>query len=343
MTDFFVERESAARAMSNRSPLELDEQGNISQDILDEYWEQGFYVFENVIDSQEMAELRAEFNELLQRVPRDSSADTDCRDRPLEFDETERKLFRFAKPLSDPYGGTDVTNSRYQVKLTEPPLPDDAPAEVLLQIGGILQFLDSALRIYGHPKLLKMAEAVNGEDFTPFNEVIWLKQPKVGAAVSWHQDGTTHWDSESLDAGTHGFNFMLNLYETNPQNSLWVVPGTHRNGKADIKSMMANSESEHLDGAVPLLCKPGDVAIVSRQLVHGSFPNQSSQPRYTFVFGYHRRSSVEGVQGWAAEPYNDEYIRDSSRIISLAIAARAKRFPSRTVFRLQAIMPGRPS
>ena len=220
MTDFFVERESAARAMSNRGPLELDDQGSVSRDILDEYWEQGFYVFENVIDSEEMAELRAEFNELLQRVPRDSSAITDCRDRPLEFDETERKLFRFAKPLSDPYGGTDVTNSRYQVKLTEPPLPDDAPAEVLLQIGGILQFLDSALRIYGHPKLLKMAEAVNGEDFTPFNEVIWLKQPKVGAAVSWHQDGTTHWDSESLDAGTHGFNFMLNLYETNPQNSL---------------------------------------------------------------------------------------------------------------------------
>ena len=218
------------------------------------------------------------------------------------------------------------------MKLTEPPLPDDAPAEVLLQIGGILQFLDSALRIYGHPKLLKMAEAVNGEDFTPFNEVIWLKQPKVGAAVSWHQDGTTHWDSESLDAGTHGFNFMLNLYETNPANSLWVVPGTHRNGKADIKSMMANSESEHLDGAVPLLCKPGDVAIVSRQLVHGSFPNQSNQPRYTFVFGYHRRSSVEGVQGWAVEPYNDEYIRDSSRIISLAIAARAKRFPQEQPF-----------
>ena len=101
MTDFFVERESAARAMSNRSQLELDEQGNISRDILDEYWEQGFYVFEDVIDSEEMAKLRSEFNELLERVPRDSSANTDCRNRPLEFDETERKLFRFAKPLSD--------------------------------------------------------------------------------------------------------------------------------------------------------------------------------------------------------------------------------------------------
>ena len=332
MRDFFVERETAARNMANRGPIELDSNGDIESQILEAYWEQGFYIFENVIDADEMSELRSEFHRLLECVPRDRSATTDCSGRPLRFDETERKLFRFARPLSDPYGGTDVTNSRYQVKLTEPPLPKDAPSEVLLQIGGILQFLDSALRIYGHPKLLKMSEAVNGEDFTPFNEVIRLKQPKVGAAVSWHQDGTTHWNSESLDPGTHGFNFMLNLYETNPENALWVVAGTHRNGKANIKEMMVTSESEYLDGTIPLLCKPGGVAIVNRQLVHGSFPNRSSQPRYTFVFGFHRRSSVEGVQGWASEPYNDTYIRDSSHIISLAIAARTEKYPEERPF-----------
>ena len=62
-------------------------------------------------------------------------------------------------------------------------------------------------------------------------------------------------------------------------------------------------------------------------MVHGSFPNTSTTPRATFVFGFHRRSSVAGVKGWAPEPYDDEYIRQSSRIIPLAIDARRQRFP----------------
>ena len=115
----------------------------------------------------EMDELRTEFAHLLDRVPRESNAVSDYSDRPLQFDETERKLFRFVKPLSDPYGGSDSTNSRYQVKLTEPPLPDDAPEEVLLQIGGILQFLDSALRIYAHPHLLELTAGRKRRRFHP--------------------------------------------------------------------------------------------------------------------------------------------------------------------------------
>ena len=333
MNDFFTQRTRQAFELSNRGPLELSSDGGVNQDILEAYWEYGFYVLEDVIKTQEIGELREEFERLLERAPSSSTSTTDNNARVLEFDDVERKLFHFVKPLSDPYGGTQATNSRYQVKISEPPIPEDAPDEVLLQIGGILQFLDPCLRIYGHPSLLRLAEAVNGEDFTPFNEVIWLKQPKFGAAVAWHQDGTTHWENPELDEGTHGFNFMLNLYETTAENSLWVLPGTHKLGKVDIKELVANSSSEYLNGAVPLLCRPGDVAIVNRQIVHGSFPNQSDRPRYTFVFGFHRRSSVAGIQGWARDPYSDDYLRTSSRIIPLAIAARRDRYPHEASYR----------
>ncbi len=338
MTHFFEEKTAEALSLGNRGPLEIDGDSNVRKEILDKYWDLGFYVFENVIKPDEMAELKREFKDLLARTPSGRLSDVDCQGRPLPFDEEERKLFRFVKPLSDPYGGTDTSNSRYQVKIKEPPLPEDAPKEVLLQIGGIMQFMTSSLRVYGHPELLALAEAVNGEDFTPFTEVIWLKQPRVGAAVSWHQDGTTHWDNPELDEGTHGFNFMLNLYETIAENSLWVVPGTHKQGKADIKSMLADSSSEHLEGAVPLLCKPGDVAIVNRQIVHGSFPNQSEQPRYTFVFGFHRRASVAGVQGWAQQPFSEQYLNQTSQLIPLAIAARAAKYPRETPYTYQPLL-----
>ena len=317
----------------NRGPLNLDVTGNVDSDVVDAYWKYGYYVLEDVISRTEMKELQLEFDELLKRVPKGSGCASDSMGRPLAFNEQQRKLFRFVKPLTDPYGETDTAGGRYQVKMREPALPRDTPREVLLQIGGILQFMESALRIYGHPRLLALAEAINGPDFTPFTEVIWLKQPHFGAAVSWHQDGTTHWDSPGLDQGTHGFNFMVNLHETTPENSLWVVPGTHKFGKADLKTMMAESGSDHLKGAEPLLCKPGDVAICNRQVVHGSFPNTSNTPRYTFVFGFHRRSSVEGVQGWGGESYSASYIDRSSRLIALAIDARKQHFPREQSYR----------
>lgn len=326
MTEF-AKAADEAMALGNRGPLKVDADGRVDQAILDAYWRTGFYIFEGALGAEEMAELTREFDALVDRAPTATGAETDAKGRPAVGDEQQRKLFRFVKPLTDPYGATETTNGRYQVKMREPNAPEGAPDRVLLQIGGIMQFMDSALRVYGHPGLLAVAEAVNGADFTPFTEVIWFKQARLGAAVSWHQDGTTHWDSPKLDRGTHGFNFMVNLYPTCPENALWVVPGTHTGGKSDLKGMMADSGSDRLEGAVPMLCNPGDVAMCNRQVVHGSFPNTADTPRATFVFGFHRRSSVAGVKGWAQEPFDDAYIEASSQIIPLAIDARKQHFP----------------
>ena len=49
------------------------------------------------------------------------------------------------------------------------------------RLPAILGDLSQGLR---PPQLLKIAEAINGEDFTPFNEALFIKEPGVGAAVS---------------------------------------------------------------------------------------------------------------------------------------------------------------
>ena len=115
--------------------------------------------------------------------------------------------------------------------MIEPEAPDDAPDEVLLHISSPLQLMDSAFRLYGHPDLLRIAEQINGPDFTPFSESFWVKQPGWGPSVAWHQDGTTHWDNPDLDDGTHGFNFMVQLYGSRPANALWVVPRNSQAGQ----------------------------------------------------------------------------------------------------------------
>ncbi len=117
---------------------------------------------------------------------------------------------------------------------------------------------------------------------------------------------------------------------------MWVVPGSHKRGKADIKAMVAAAGTERLPDAVPIVCKPGDVAITNRQAVHGSFANTSGQWRVTVNFGFHRRASVLGVEAGgvhnARAVYDEERIRTRARVIGYAIDARRKRFPHETPF-----------
>ena len=149
--------------------------------------------------------------------------------------------------------------------------------------------------MYGHPHLLAIAASINGDDFVPFNDVIFVKQPGVGGSVAWHQDGVTHWNTPEWNEGIHGFNYQVQLYPTTAGNALWVVPGTHKQGRVDIKRLVAdNGGSEQLPGALPLICAAGDVTIVNRQTLHGSFANSSPDLRVSITFGFHRRRSVLG-------------------------------------------------
>jgi ectoine hydroxylase-related dioxygenase (phytanoyl-CoA dioxygenase family) len=223
--------------------------------------------------------------------------------------------------------------------MAEPKPPEGAPEYVVQLVLGSLQFSDACLRLYGHPQLLKVAETINGKNFTPFNEAVWIKQPGLGGSVAWHRDGWTHWDSPDLDEGTHGFNFMAQLYGCNAANGLWVVPGSHRPRKVDIKAMVEAAGSERLPEAVPLICGPGDVVICNRQAVHGSFANTCEDVRVTINFGFHRRKSVLGVEsGGIHNPvavYDDDRIHKRSRLIMYAIDARQQRFPNETPYRYE--------
>lgn len=326
-----------ALALGNRGPLRFMPDGQVDPAILDAYWAHGFYIFEGLLNADELRDIEDDVLDLLARAPEAKGASTDREGRPALGAGCRAANLSWVRPLSDPLGGTAFANGRHPVKMVEPTAPDGAPEHVVQLILGSLQFSDACLRLYAHPDLLRFAAAVNGPDFTPFNEAIWIKHPRLGGSVAWHQDGWTHWDSPSLDAGTHGFNFMAQLYGCNAENGLWVVPGSHRVGKVDIKAWVAAAGSERLPDAVPLICAPGDVAITNRQAVHGSFANTSDEPRVTINFGFHRRASVLGVRsGGVHNPvseYDDAYIRQRSRLIGLGIDARRQRFPKETPYR----------
>lgn len=64
---------------------------------------------------------------------------------------------------------------QYPIKMREPVPAPEQPEFVNGTIDYPLAVMDSALRISGHPDLLRVAEAINGPDFTPFMEHFFIK------------------------------------------------------------------------------------------------------------------------------------------------------------------------
>ena len=336
MRTYLIDGHQRAAALPNRSPIRFTADGSLDPAIRAAYSEYGFYIFEELYCAAELDDLQQDMSRMRQQFPVEPGAALNAQGEPALGADCKAPTLQWVKPLSDPLGGTAHFNGRHQVKLFEPKAAIDAPAYSPFVLSGHLQFSEACLRAYAHPQLLKLCATINGEDFTPFNDTIFFKDPGLGAAVAWHQDGDTHWENPLFDENIHGFNLMLQLYGSTAVNGVWVVPGSHKLGRLDIKQMIADAGSERLPDAVPMLCNPGDVVISNRQLVHGSFANTGFEPRVTVNFGCHRLSSVLDVKGAGMHSevavYDAAFIRERSHVLGLAIEARKQRYPQEQAY-----------
>ncbi|MCG8492705.1 MAG: phytanoyl-CoA dioxygenase family protein [Sneathiellales bacterium] len=339
MADYSKTGEDIAKNLGNRGPVKLDPSGKLAPEILEAYWRTGFYVFEGVICPLELENLRKDVDKILARAPVSPDATVDKDGKPALNTEVTRPPYRFAKPLSDPLGGTSLNNGRHPVAMTSPTAKDPSVQWTVNMLDGNLHLMDSALRLYGHPDLLSIAEAINGPDFVPYNEVAFIKEPGLGPSVAWHQDGMTHWDAEDWNEGAHGFNFMTQLYPSTAQNAVWVLPGSHKLGKVDITALVEESGNERLNGACPMICDAGEVMVMNRQLVHGSFANSSADRRVTLNAGFFPRKRVVNVTAKRLngdiETYDLNRVVARSRIIALAVDARQQRYPKERCYQYQ--------
>ena len=121
MADYIRRGTERAMALGNRGPLRFDEEGGLAADIREAYRRCGFYVFENLIQVEELEELRADFERVLESaVPPQGPSPED--EDPVR--RGRRDPFLWVKPLSDPWGGTDLSRvgdrrNEYMVALRE--------------------------------------------------------------------------------------------------------------------------------------------------------------------------------------------------------------------------------
>lgn len=341
MAAYLKAGEERARALGNKGPVRLDADGNLHPDIVAAYWKHGFYIFEGVVSQEEIEALRADAMNMLERAPAVPNGKLDAKGRPAMGRDWAREPYTFIKPLSDPWGATDKLNGRHPTKMAEAKADSDAPEHVVFLMYGMCMGMPAGLRVYGHPHLLAIAQSINGPDFVPYNDAIFVKQPGVGGSVAWHQDGVTHWGAPDWDEGSHGFNFQVQLYPTTAANCLWVVPGSHKLGKIDIKKRVTeNGGDDRLPDAVPLICEAGDVTMVNRQCLHGSFANSSPDIRVSLTFGFHRRRSVLGAKAGLSMTqqnivYDEGRIFERSAVIPIAVDARHQHYPAERPFTYQ--------
>ncbi|MEE2782464.1 MAG: phytanoyl-CoA dioxygenase family protein [Pseudomonadota bacterium] len=315
-----------ALALGNRGPIRFNKQGRLTKDILSAYRRTGFYVFTGVLDEGEIEELVREFDEVLDNAPIEEDGNVDKHGQPVKF----------------PGYYSLASNGIFTRDQGE--AEEDARAVVGL-VSHPLMMMDSALRVYGHPKILRMVASINGDDFVPFHEAVFHKGAGDGVPTPWHQDGRTHWteDGQALEqldgtGKTHGFNLSVSWSHCTPENSLWVVPGSHRHWRLANDGAFPSID-EHLIDAVPMMLEPGDCGMVNRSSLHGSYPNHSDERRITMVLGFHNRASAIGaettnVHAFNRPPkegksikYSKAYVLKRARMIPLAIDARRQYYP----------------
>ena len=163
MTAYRQEGTRRALALDNRGPIRFDTNGNIDPTIVDAYTRHGFYIFENVLKGEELLDLERDLADILERAPVAKGAKRDRQGRPGLGVGNKGRTFTWVEPLSDPRGGTDEAHGRYPTKMIEPSPAHDAPEHVVQVLLGTLQYSDACLRLYGHPDLLAVAAAINGE------------------------------------------------------------------------------------------------------------------------------------------------------------------------------------
>lgn len=107
MSAYRKDGEARAMALGNRGPIRYKADGTLRDDIAEAYWQHGFYVFENVIGKEELADIEHDFREILERAPTEPGGKLDRHGRPALGADGKGGSMAFVRPLSDPIGGTD--------------------------------------------------------------------------------------------------------------------------------------------------------------------------------------------------------------------------------------------
>ena len=151
-----------------------------------------------------------------------------------------------------------------------------------------------ANRLVRDPKILDAVEAVLGPNLLCWSTNFFIKEPKDGGFVSWHQDAT-YWGLEPHDAICTAWLALSDVpMESGPMKFL---AGSHESGQIahsdtyDKNNLLTRGQEMALDDvdetkAADVLLKAGQFSLHHVLLAHGSHPNLSDDRRIGLAIRY---------------------------------------------------------
>ena len=82
MFEFCQAGEVRAAALDNRGPIRYNEDGTLHDEIVESYWEHGFYIFEGVVKAEELDDIEKDVEEIIDRAPLQPGGKVDRHGRP---------------------------------------------------------------------------------------------------------------------------------------------------------------------------------------------------------------------------------------------------------------------
>ena len=142
-----------------------------------------------------------------------------------------------------------------------------------------------------NPSILNYVEDLIGPDFFLWGGQFFLKEPKDGSVVPWHQDAQ-YWPLKPAKAVT----VWLALYDTDEQNgAMKIVKASHHEGmfnhhQNDAKHLALNQEVStdqfNANDIISLNLKAGEISLHDDGLLHGSEANESDRRRCGITLRY---------------------------------------------------------
>lgn len=229
----------------------------IEQWQLDQYRENGYLIVENVLNSEEIAALRSDFERWV--------------------DDSRQQV--------KPWGETLDGRARFDIDSDH---SADHPS--LRRVASPTEISDAYKRIALESRVAEIAgQLIGGTGARFHHSKINSKLPHTATEVKWHQDFpfTPHSNDDLVTA-------LLLVSDVTPDNGpLKVIPGSH---KGPLFSLWQNdSFTGVVDDAVaeeycsePLSCTgpSGAVCFMHTRLLHASGPNHTDYPRNLFISVY---------------------------------------------------------
>ena len=142
-----------------------------------------------------------------------------------------------------------------------------------------------------NPAFLMAAHQLLGDQGVRFwHDQLFCKPAKHGGVVAWHQD-YSYW---TRTTPMQHLTVWVGLDNVSAENGcLQYIPGSHKWGLLEkpvltgdmegLKAYLNEDQTRKLDNPVPIEMKKGYASFHHPLLVHGSFENNSDNPRRAFV------------------------------------------------------------